>query len=532
MEVFLAVFPLLVVFLGMVFFHRSGTFVSIVGWVLAVLVAVTYFKTPLSVALGATYMGIIKALGITLAVLFTMFLIFLMRETGDLKNLIDYIKGIVKTKEEQVLFLGMGFGSLSTALGMVTPAMFPPIFRILGFSPVAAIAISILCYDPLTSFALFSIPITLPAKVALSFGINPPGINGLDEFIWDFTFKITLFLPIISPFFAFLMLYTVGGYETIRKNLLPGLLSGLVLSLSALFCAYTRIFPVEIIGVISGLATMVFVYFYYRVKNVYGSNQEERVRFSSSILKSSSPFLLLILFSFIVNLAPVKTKLSSLLGNLEVIPIFADKKEDLNILSNVWFWIMVVCILSIGILKPSSEQLKKTFSLWVKRSWGPFLAYSLFFAVAYIMAWSAMEVVNGKLVSTPYFKDYNMDRIIAIFLANTLGSLYPISAPFLGVLGTFVGGSSTASNVLFAKIQWEATLSTLGAGAFMWIYAAHSVGGGIASAITPAKITNAAATIGVKGKEEGQFIKAVILPVLAITLISGILTLIFINFWG
>ncbi|HCE80170.1 MAG TPA: L-lactate permease, partial [Thermodesulfobacterium commune] len=154
MEVFLAVFPLLVVFWGMVFFHRSGTFVSIVGWVLAVLVAVTYFKTPLSVALGATYMGIIKALGITLAVLFTMFLIFLMRETGDLKNLIDYIKGIVKTKEEQVLFLGMGFGSLSTALGMVTPAMFPPIFRILGFSPVAAIAISILCYDPLTSFAL------------------------------------------------------------------------------------------------------------------------------------------------------------------------------------------------------------------------------------------------------------------------------------------------------------------------------------------------------------------------------------------
>ncbi|QER42079.1 L-lactate permease [Thermodesulfobacterium sp. TA1] len=532
MEVFLAVFPLLVVFLGMVFFHRSGTFVSILGWVLAVLVAVVYFKTPFFVALGATYMGIVKALGITLAVLFTMFLIFLMRETGDLKNLIDYIKGIVKTKEEQTLFLGMGFGSLSTALGMVTPAMFPPIFRILGFSPVAAIAISILCYDPLTSFALFSIPITLPAKVALSFGINPPGINGLEEFIWDFTFKISLFLPIISPFFAFLMIYTVGGWGALRKNFLPGFLSGLVLSLSALFCAYTRIFPVEIIGVISGLATMVFVYFYYRLKNVNGPSSEERVRFSLGILKSVSPFILLIIFSFIVNLAPIKAKLASALGDAEVIHVFADKKEDLNILSNVWFWIMVVSIFSIFILRPSSTQLKNAFFLWMKRSWGPFLAYSLFFAVAFIMAWSAMDVIDGKLVPTPYFKDYNMDRLIALFLANTLGDLYPISAPFLGVLGTFVGGSSTASNVLFAKIQWEATLSTVGAGAFMWIYAAHSVGGGIASAITPAKITNAAATIGVKGKEEGQFIKAVILPVLAITLVSGILTLIFIKLWG
>ncbi|MCX8042398.1 MAG: L-lactate permease, partial [Thermodesulfobacteriaceae bacterium] len=90
--------------------------------------------------------------------------------------------------------------------------------------------------------------------------------------------------------------------------------------------------------------------------------------------------------------------------------------------------------------------------------------------------------------------------------------------------------STTASNVLFAKIQWEATLTTVGAEAFMWIYAAHAIGGGIASAITPSKITNAAATIGVSGREEAQFIKAVILPVLFMALISGIMTLIFIRF--
>ncbi|MEM3476475.1 MAG: L-lactate permease, partial [Candidatus Bathyarchaeia archaeon] len=74
-------------------------------------------------------------------------------------------------------------------------------------------------------------------------------------------------------------------------------------------------------------------------------------------------------------------------------------------------------------------------------------------------------------------------------------------------------------------IQWEATLSTVGAGAFMWIYAAHAVGGGIASAITPSKITNAAATIGVGGKEEAQFIKAVIIPVLLMCAIIGAMTM-------
>ncbi|MGC8616722.1 MAG: L-lactate permease [Desulfurella sp.] len=525
MDFFFAILPILLVLAGMLVFNRSGSFVSVFGWLLCFAIAVYYFNTPFSVVWGATIMGIVKALGISLAVTFTMFLIFLMNETKALSKIIDYIKGITKNKEEQTLFLGMGFGSLSTALGMVTPAMFPPIFRLLGFSPVAAIAISILCYDPLTSFALFSIPITLPAKVAMSFGIKPPGIDSLSGFIWDYTFKITAFLPFISMLFAFLMLYTVGGMQALKKNWIAATLSGLVLSLTALFLAWSKIAPVEIIGVLSGLATMVFVYFYY--KN--GSNStQRRTFFQKDLLVASSPFIILILLSFIVNMHSVKLYLSNLLNPYEIIHIFADKKEDLNILSSVWFWIMVVGILSIFILKPTKEQLNKVTKLWLKRIWGPFLAYSLFFSVAYIMAWSGMDVVGSKLVPSSNFTQNNMDIIISSSFAKSFGSFYPLIAPFLGLIGAFVGGSATASNVLFAKIQWEATISTVGANAFMWIYAAHAVGGGIASAITPSKITNAAATIGVGGKEEAQFIKATILPVLFMCLVVGILSMIFI----
>lgn len=524
MDFFLSIFPILVVLIGMLAFHRSGTFVSVVGWLLAVLVANYYFKTPWDVLLGATLMGFVKALGITLAVVFTMFLIFLMRETGALKKIIEYVKGIAKTKEEQTLFIGMGFGSLSTALGMVTPAMFPPIFLLLGFSPIAAIGVSILCYDPLTSFALFTIPLTLPSKVAMAFGIKPPGIENLNEFIWDYTFKVTVLLPVISVIFAFLMLKVVGGKEAIRRNWKSATLAGLVLSLSAIIIAGFRILPVEIIGIVSGMLTMITVYFIYRRNNV----EKERVSFNRDVFKACLPFILLILISLIVNIPSIKNNLENLLGKNEVISIIADKKEDLNILGNVWFWIMVVSIISIFILKPSGTQLKNATYTWFTRIWGPFFAYSLFFAVAFIMAWSAMEVANGKLIPSQYFAQYNMDRIIGITLANLFGPAYPFIAPFLGLFGAFVGGSETASNVLFAKIQWEATLSTVGAGAFMWIYAAHAVGGGIASAITPSKITNAAATIGVGGKEEAQFIKAVLVPVVLMCAIVGAMTMIII----
>lgn len=525
MDFFVAVLPILIVLVGMLIFNRSGTFVSILGWLICAIVATFYFKTAFSVVIGATLMGIVKALGISLAVVFTMFLIFLMNETKALSKIIDYIKDITSNKEEQTLFLGMGFGSLSTALGMVTPAMFPTIFRLLGFSPVAAIAVSILCYDPLTSFALFSIPITLPAKVAMSFGIKPPGINNISSFIWDYTFKITAFLPFITMLFAFLMLYTVGGSKALKKHWLAATLSGLVLSLSALFLAWSKIAPVEIIGVLSGLATMIFVYFYYKNGS---STAKKQTFFQKDLLVASSPFILLILMSFIVNIHSIRLYLSNLLNHYEVITVFADKKEDLNILSSVWFLIMVVSILSIFILKPTVTQLNNVIKLWLKRIWGPFLAYSLFFSVAYIMAWSGMSISGGKLLPAANFVQNNMDIIIAQSFAHSFGTFYPLFAPFLGLIGAFVGGSATASNVLFAKIQWEATISTVGVNSFMWIYAAHAVGGGIASAITPSKITNAAATIGVGGKEEAQFIKATILPVLFMCFLVGILSMIFI----
>jgi len=169
----------------------------------------------------------------------------------------------------------------------------------------------------------------------------------------------------------------------------------------------------------------------------------------------------LIIISLIVNIPFIKMKLENILGQTEVVRIIADKTEDLNIFGNVWFWIMVVSIFSIFMLKPTTTQLNNIFKLWMKRIWGPFLAYSLFFAVAFIMAWSAMEVVDGRLVQSRYFGQYNMDIIIGSTLADIFGSAYPFTAPFLGLFGAFVGGSETASNVLFAKFSGRQLMQQL-----------------------------------------------------------------------
>src|SRR3989304_7292136 len=92
--------------------------------------------------------------------------IFLMRETGALQTVSKVIKRQVVGNEVQALYMGIGFGSFLSSLGVVTPALFPPLLVAMGFSPMASVAIAVLGYDPTTSFSLLSIPITLPAEAS------------------------------------------------------------------------------------------------------------------------------------------------------------------------------------------------------------------------------------------------------------------------------------------------------------------------------------------------------------------------------
>ncbi|RVT86611.1 L-lactate permease [Rhodobacteraceae bacterium CCMM004] len=79
------------------------------------------------------------------------------------------------------------------------------------------------------------------------------------------------------------------------------------------------------------------------------------------------------------------------------------------------------------------------------------------------------------------------------------GAVWPLLAPLIGVLGTFVTGSATASNILFTELQIEiaATLSlppTLMA-------AAQSFGSAVGNVVAPHNIIAGCATVGLVGRE-------------------------------
>jgi lactate permease len=209
---------------------------------------------------------------------------------------------------------------------------------------------------------------------------------------------------------------------------------------------------------------------------------------------------------------------------------------DFDVFAQVYTWILVAILLSLPVLRPSREQLARAMNLWLRRIWQPFSAYSFFFAVAYVMAWSSMTVSNSSLVPTAQFVTMNMNNVVGLTLAGVFGSMFVFVAPWLGLFGAVVGGSEASSNVLFFPILHKAaegiglTTAPENSSAFMTLYGSHANGGGIASAITPSKINNGVATIGADAKMESEIMRSHVPLVLIITFIVGAMTALFVAF--
>ncbi|NMB80174.1 MAG: L-lactate permease, partial [Methanomicrobiales archaeon] len=159
-------------------------------------------------------------------------------------------------------------------------------------------------------------------------------------------------------------------------------------------------------------------------------------------------------------------------------------------------------------------------SLWLKRAWAPTLAAMVFFAIAYVMDWSGQSVTGGMLGFTPGTDPLNMNAVIGLALALSFGIAFPLISPSLGLFGTFISGSEASSNVMFYGILKKSTdVLQLD---FIPVYAAHAVGGGIASGIAIAKILNAAAVIDKIGIE-GEVIRKVAPVAFLLTFLTGIM---------
>ena len=113
--------------------------------------------------------------------------------------------------------------------------------------------------------------------------------------------------------------------------------------------------------------------------------------------------------------------------------------------------------------------------------------------------------------------DKSMLYVMAEALAKIFQSAYIIIAPVIGVLGSFMSGSNTVSNTLFAGLQFQ-TASILKMSPVL-IVALQNIGGAAGNMICVNNVVAACATTGTMGNE-GKIIKTNALPCLIYCLIA------------
>lgn len=109
---------------------------------------------------------------------------------------------------------------------------------------------------------------------------------------------------------------------------------------------------------------------------------------------------------------------------------------------------------------------------------------------------------------------------LGLALAITTGSLYPLFAPTIGCLGTFLTGSDTSSNILFGKLQ-ASVGHTIGVDP-SWLAAANTAGATGGKIISPQSIAVATSACSLQGRE-GEIMKKAMPFALGYIVVAGLM---------
>ena len=510
LAVLLALSPVLLIFLLLAWRQMAADMAGVIGWIYTVLLAWLYFQTPLGITLRVSLAGIVASLPISLVVATSILQVTIMIETGAIARVVALVKSVAPgDRVVQIMLINVGVGTLLTALGAVPVSILPPIMIALGYSSFAAIALPAIGYDALCTYALLGIPVVVFA-----------GFVGLP--VKEAGGYFARFMPVISTCIALGMLWLVGRWQLLRQGLVPALIAGLTAGLICIGMNTIGLIPLT--GVAAGLGVVLAMLAYLRLRgrplsdrSILGP-EDLAAEQHLSLWAALSPWILLTIFALLVN-APF-LPLSDLTFRrwdlpVELIPGAAEKVRPFW---QAYFWILVSTLLALPFLKPTRAQLQTSLRKWLKRAPRPVLAAAIFFAIAFVINHSG-KGTDWALIDS----SHNMVHVLATAAAAALGGLYPLVAPFLGLLGGFVSGSETSSIAMLTGLHLE-TAAKIGANGLL-IAAASGIGGGLASVISPAKLQNASASIDRIG-EEAQVMRTTFVIALIITGVCAVMALI------
>jgi lactate permease len=524
----LTLLPIAVILVMLVVFKKPADISGIVGWIAISVVCAFFFKTSMEVILRSTAAGFIRSFSVSLIVAASLLQMAFMEKTGALKRVIIFIKTIAcGNRAVQIMIINIGFGTLMVAVGATPVSILPPILVAMGYSTYVAIALPAIGYDSLCTYALLGAPIVAFVDIANSFlG------KGNEISLHQAGMVFFMFLPVVSSMIGFCMLWIVGRWQGVKEGWLPCLITGAVIGVVSYFTnRYDNL--VVLTGILCGVAVIVVMSLYLTLRGgklidkSRLTEQELAYEREYSLFKALTPWLLLVGLILALNLPQSVFNYLYRILKMPINGLCADGKPlDTRALWQAYTWIFVSTGLSAIFLRPSTAQIKDTFSVWLKRAPRPVFSAAIFFAIGEVMNMSGFDISSKQFV-TP-----SMVKVLADNSAQFFHNAYGAIVSFIGLFGGFITGSEASTVAMFGKYTLT-TAKNLGMPltGLLILTAGLAFGGGLASVISPAKLQNAAASIDRLG-EESKVIRIALVFSILLTTVTSLFVLILLGYNG
>jgi len=535
MYAFFAFLPIILVIVLMAGLNWGSKRSLTCGWGVTVLITLFIWKIEPLRILGYSVFGLLKALDIIIIIFGAIVILNTLMQSGAMTSIKHGFSNITEDRRVQAIIIAWMFGAfIEGAAGFGTPAaLAAPLLVGLGFPPLAAAMVALIMNSTPVAFGAVGSPIygainTL-GPILNARGINPELFTAALVKYSALTHTIVgTFLPLLA---VAIMTGTFGRGHSAKPvlEIVPfAVFSGVVFTvpyyIAALFLGPEL--PSIIGGIVGILILITAVRNNFLVpKNIWKfPDVGEWDKSWLAIMDSSSeggekmPLLLAWAPYVLIALLLVLTRIP----NLGIRQILSTRGIDIPIGFGIdkmytlkWAYLpgifpfMFIALITHLIHGMSLKQIKKAWISSFKQISGAALALFAGFAMVQLMLHS--HINNNGLPS--------MITVMAETMARTAGGLYVFVSPFIGVLGAFISGSNTVSNILFSSLQFE-TAALLNLPEIL-IITLQVVGGGIGNMICINNIVAVSATVGIIGMG-GRIIRKNAVPMVIYSIAVGL----------
>lgn len=539
-----AFLPILFTIIMMTVFNWPAKKVMPIAWLIAAIIAYAVWRMELGRIIAATIYGFLSAFNILIIIFGAILILNTLKKSGAMDTINRGFYGITPDRRIQAIIIGFMFGAfIEGAAGFGTPAALAgPLMVGLGFPPLAAAMVALIFNSTPVSFGAVGTPVIGGVGAVMkSTVVEKLGEGAFIPFlkqvgIWTAVphAMVGTFLPLLG-----ICLLTAFFGPREKRSLKYGLaaapfavFAGLCFTVPYIVTAYLLgpEFP-SLLGALVGLPIILWAAsrgflvpkdrWDFPAKEQWDENWKGMVETGGGeeskmpLWLAWSPYVLIALILVVTRVPQFGLKAflagqtiawKNILGSG-----ISYSLPYLYLPGTIPF--ILVGLITIFLHRMPVQSVKEAWGATFKQIVGPTIALLFAVGMVQVMVQSGVNLrhIDGMMLT--------MSRATAL----AVGGAWPLVAPYVGVLGAFMAGSNTVSNILFAQFQFGVA-GQLGHPGVVTL-ALQNVGGAVGNMICVHNVVAACATVGLVGVE-GIIIRRNMIPMFIYALVVGIFGLI------